>query len=362
MSIAVLSRPPLRRLQPGVRRALTVSASFFMHLVVLGGMVHLAKTERAAIPPLPSPPTVIQLEIQRPPLSPLPQPPLPAPTPLPLPTPDITPERELMPVEAAPPRMAPVPTPAPASPTVLTPAQKSTPQLDPRPMPQVTPAPLPVPAQTPAPPAAALERAPAAPAVIAPIRPRKKDEDEGRDGPPSAPAPRLANPAPGSPAASASGVAGVSDAWRVAPEGQAGRNARALRTSPAGCPATQLLRRGEELICEERFNTRAAEGAERRRITGTGDADRDARFAREGAREMQRYEAQRRPLGGGVGVAGPQDCPGSNFGTGCAGAHLDSSMQMGSGQNVQTRRDGPAASGRPMTPGVAGPREPMKPQ
>ncbi|MGX8273663.1 hypothetical protein ACWQV9_13355, partial [Brevundimonas diminuta] len=167
---------------------------------------------------------------------------------------------------------------------------------------------------------------------------------------------------PGAPSAAASGVDGVSDAWRVTPEGQSGRNARALRTSPAGCPAGRLLRRGEEIICDERFNARAAQGAENGRITGTGNAGRDARFAREGAREMQRYEAQRRPLSGGVGVLAPQDCPGSNFGTGCAGAHLDSSMQMDSNRNVQTRRDGAPASGRPMTPGAAGPREPMRPQ
>ncbi|WP_292049449.1 hypothetical protein, partial [Brevundimonas sp. UBA5718] len=34
------------------------------------------------------------------------------------------------------------------------------------------------------------------------------------------------------------------------------------------------------------------------------------------------WEMMNRPLSGGVGVVGPGDCPGSNFGTGCAGAHL----------------------------------------
>ncbi|MGO4411280.1 hypothetical protein, partial [Brevundimonas sp. M-11_2] len=118
------------------------------------------------------------------------------------------------------------------------------------------------------------------------------------------------------------GVPGVSDTWRFAPEGQDSRNARALRTSPAGCRSTEILARGEQAICDERFNARAAEGAARAPISGSGNAQRDARFAREGAREMQRYEVQRRPLSGGVGVVGPGDCPGSNFGTGCAGAHL----------------------------------------
>ena len=50
---------------------------------------------------------------------------------------------------------------------------------------------------------------------------------------------------------------------------------------------------------------------------------------------MQRYEAQRRPLSGGVGVMPPQECPGSNFGVGCAGAHLDPSMRQGATTNVQ---------------------------
>jgi len=193
---------------------------------------------------------------------------------------------------------------------------------------------------------------------VAPVRARKKDEDEARDGLPSTPAPRIATPSPGAPSAAAAGVPGVSDAWRVGGESQAERNARALRTSPAGCRSTAILSPGERAICDERFNARAAEGATRP-ITGTGNAERDARFAREGARELQRYEAQRRPLSGGTGVVGPADCPGSNFGTGCAGAHLDSSMQMDSTSNIQTRRDGPAASGRPSTPGASAPREPQ---
>lgn len=173
-------------------------------------------------------------------------------------------------------------------------------------------------------------------------------------------APRLAREAPeGAPAPPAAQAA---DPWQVTPESQAAATARALRTSPVGCRSPELLTRAERAICDERFNERAAEAAARRPITGSGNSERDARFAREGARELQRYEAKRRPLSGGVGVLAPQDCPGSNFGTGCAGAHLDSSMQMDSSRNVRTRRDGAPASGRPMTPGAAGPREPMRPQ
>ncbi len=177
---------------------------------------------------------------------------------------------------------------------------------------------------------------------------------------PTPPAPRIARPAPDDAPAAAS--AQTIAPWRVTPESQAAATARALRTSPAGCRSYDSLSRAERALCDEQFNERAAAAAERRPITGTGNAERDARFAREGARELQRYEAQRRPLSGGVGVLAPQDCPGSNFGAGCAGAHLDSSMQMDSNRNIQTRREGPSASGRPMTPGSAGPREPMRPQ
>ena len=346
MSIAVLPDGAAKRARPGLKRTLTAGASLLLHAVVLGSMAHYAASDRREALPSPPAPPIIQLELERPFVPPQPLPPPPAPTRVPTPPPT--------PVESQPPQSAAAqPSPAPVA-VQATPASRTAPQA--------APLPTPAPKTAPARPAAALERAPAAPAVIAPIRPRKKDEEDGRDGLPAPPAPRLANPAPGAPSAAASGVDGVSDAWRVTSDGQTGRNARALRTSPAGCPAGQLLRRGEEIICEERFNARAAQGAENGRITGTGNAERDARFAREGAREMQRYEAQRRPLSGGVGVLAPQDCPGSNFGTGCAGAHLDSSMQMDSNRNVQTRRDGAPASGRPMTPGAAGPREPMRPQ
>lgn len=176
---------------------------------------------------------------------------------------------------------------------------------------------------------------------------------------PTPPSPRIARPAPDD--APAAAAAHTIDPWRVTPESQGAATARVLRSSPAGCRSYDSLSRAEQALCDEQFNERAAAAAERRPITGTGNAERDARFAREGARELQRYESQRRPLSGGVGVLAPQDCPGSNFGAGCAGAHLDSSMQMDSNRNVQTRREGPSASGRPMTPGAAGPREPMRP-
>lgn len=355
MTVAVLTRPPVRRLRPGVRRALTASASVLLHVAVLGSMILLASSEDRAIPLPPPPPVVVHLEIQRPPIMPeerlRPAPPIPVPTPEPLPAP--TPSTEAAPLATpvpAPQVPAPQVTPAPAPPQPMPqPAPQKTVQATPAPTPAPTPVPVPVPvpapvpvpvpapipAPAPAPLAAAEQVVVTAPAPVAPIRTRKKDEDEARDGLPSSPAPRIAAPAPGAPSAAAAGVPGVSDAWRFAPEGQDARNARALRTSPAGCRSTEILSRGEQAICDERFNARAAEGAARGPITGSGNAQRDARFAREGAREMQRYEAQRRPVSGGVGVMAPQECYGSNFGAGCAGAHLEPSMRQGATTNVQ---------------------------
>ena len=348
MTAAVLARGPApRRLRPGLRRALMAGASVLLHVAVLGPMILLAASEEHPLSE-PPPPPIIQLEIQPraipPEPLPIPRPRTPEPTPIPVepqpktqpttqaaPTPTPTPTIQAAPLAPplpAPPRPAPQPQPQVAPTPALSPAPKRTP----------APAPLPVPAPVPTPaptPPAAAERATTAPAPVAPVRARKKDEDEARDGPPSAPAPRVAAPAPGAPTAGAAGVPGVSDAWRFTPGSQAERNARALRTSPAGCRSAAILTQGEQAICDERFNARATEGAARGAISGTGNAARDARFAREGAREMQRYEAQRRPLSGGVGVMPPQECPGSNFGVGCAGAHLDPSMRQGATTNVQ---------------------------
>lgn len=363
MTVAVLNRPSARLPRPGLRRGLMVAASLVLHAAVLGPMILLAADDDRP-PPRPLPP-IIQLEIEPPPpppqwrLRPQPEEPLqpvepqssppdpvrveaprPEPLPAPPPTPQTTPApaRPLttapavaVPGPAPAPSMAPSPAPAPA--VAPAPARITAPV--PTPAPIAPPAPVVAPKPVPTPPIA-MERAPSPPAP-APALPQRrltkdKDEEEDASGRPSPPAPRVAAPPPGG--APAAGAGEITDAWRFAPEGQDGRNARALRVSPAGCPSTGVLTRGERAICEERFNARAAEGAQRA-ITGSGNAARDARFAREGAREMQRYEAQRRPLAGGVGVMPPQECPGSNFGAGCAGAHLDPSMRQGATTNVQ---------------------------
>lgn len=145
------------------------------------------------------------------------------------------------------------------------------------------------------------------------------------------PSPRAV--APGAPAPPADvGTA----AWRVRPETLGDRVGRGLRTSPVGCASPHLLSAAERAVCDDRFGARAAAAAP---IEGTGNPERDARFAREGARALANYEARRRPLAGGTGNVGVQEGPGSNFGMGVAGAHLDPALRPDSSTNVRTRRD-----------------------
>ncbi len=204
-------------------------------------------------------------------------------------------------------------------------------EIEPRPLlPEEQPRPRPSPAP------AASE---AAPAVAEPARTllgvrlpfQRRPEDEDR---PSPPAPRVAAPAPS--AAPGAAPPAAQGGWTVRPETMGDRVGRGLRTRGPGCASPQLLSREERVICEERFAERAAAAAP---IEGTGNPERDARFARDGARALAEYEALRRPLAGGVGVVGPQDGPGSNFGIGVAGAHLDPALRPDSTANVRTRRD-----------------------
>lgn len=163
------------------------------------------------------------------------------------------------------------------------------------------------------------------------LRDRRLDDEEDDDLTPN---PRMAlNPV-------AEGAPGVEDPWRYRPESMAGAVARSLRNSPIGCDMRDgRMSAAEQQLCDDRFNERAGRA---RPISGSGNAERDARFAAEGARALDQYERRRRPLAGGTGVVGPADCVGSNFGTGCAGSHIDPSLQPDSTQNIRTpQRDGP---------------------
>lgn len=162
--------------------------------------------------------------------------------------------------------------------------------------------------------------------------------------------PRIAAPTP-------QGALAPPDAWTVNPNDRAGAMSRVLRQGLIGCTTPQQLSAAERANCLQDAGRRGRNAAP---ITGTGNPERDAAFAREGARRLAEWEARRRPLSGGVGVVGPADCVGSNFGTGCAGAQLNPSLAPDSTRNVQTRRDGHRAGGAPITPGVSAPMERWK--
>ena len=109
--------------------------------------------------------------------------------------------------------------------------------------------------------------------------------------------------------------------------------ARTLRQGLIGCSTPQQLSTAERANCREDAMRRGLNAAP---ITGTGNPERDAAFAREGARRLAEWEQRRRPLSGGVGVVGPADCVGSNFGTGCAGAQLPSVPGVDMRQGAET--------------------------
>lgn len=198
-----------------------------------------------------------------------------------------------------------------------------------------------------------------APVILVDIAPRAPIRDE-RPRPPSTPddlrSPTLDAPSPQAAAAPrfrepdeedtppGSETTGVSDAWRVgghtADAGWAAIPGAGGPASPGrlGCRFRNRLTPEQQALCDQAFGQAAGGAAP---IAGTGDARRDARLAQEGARALARYEAQRAPLAGGAGVMGPADCAGSNFGTGCAGAHLGGvpgvDMNQGAATNIRQR-------------------------
>lgn len=107
--------------------------------------------------------------------------------------------------------------------------------------------------------------------------------------------------------------------WSVRPRTLGDSIARGLRTRGVGCADPAMLSAAERAICEDRFGRRAAGAAP---IAGTGNRERDALFAAEGASRIADYERRRRGLSGRPGVTLPDDCGGSNLGFSCAGGHL----------------------------------------
>lgn len=142
------------------------------------------------------------------------------------------------------------------------------------------------------------DSAPAAPLLYLDIAPRVLLPDEPRREParPIQPTERERTPAadpttdafPGPPLSVQPDVAATDDLAALQEAARRNAIARSLRRRSFNCSA--LLDEMEREACRDRF-ARRIEGAPR--IAGTGDAERDALFARQGARRLAAWEAQR---------------------------------------------------------------------
>lgn len=166
------------------------------------------------------------------------------------------------------------------------------------------------------------------------IAPRRLEEQDDR---PTPPAPRAAA---GGAAAGAPAPAADANPWSYRPESRAAAVGRTLRTGAGGCRIMDgHLSGAEQALCDERFNEGAVAAAARHplgnRTLTPSEQRREAAFAAEGRRALEAYESRRAPLGGGGGNVMSGDCPGGNFGTGCAGAYLEPSMREGATSTIR---------------------------
>ena len=139
---------------------------------------------------------------------------------------------------------------------------------------------------------------------IAPAPRRRDPAYEGRSTPVQ---PRLAvQTLAGAPAPEA--------AWRVDSTDRRGAMSRSLRLGATGCASPELLNEAERRRCRDRFGERTAAAPQ---ITGSGDAERDAVFARQGARRLAAWEAQRRSP-----ARGDPPCETSHPMAGCEGVNI----------------------------------------
>lgn len=130
-----------------------------------------------------------------------------------------------------------------------------------------------------------LVRAPRAPLVTsseaATRRAQASQEDAPNGGDPATSAPP--SPPPPSSMSQANADDGIDDRWRV------GGALAGPRLSSLSCNAPHRLAPDDRRRCEERWNGGEAALV----IRGTGNVERDAAFARQGARRLAAWEAQR---------------------------------------------------------------------
>jgi len=126
------------------------------------------------------------------------------------------------------------------------------------------------------------------------------------------PAPATSQPSAPQPAPSLppSNQMAPADPWRVRPEARAPNAAlaRSMRLSPSGCRAMAgWLSPEDQAVCDTRMASATARAPT---IVGTGNPERDAQFAAEGAAEIARYENRRAALKPNSRAA---PCPGADM-------------------------------------------------
>lgn len=177
------------------------------------------------------------------------------------------------------------------------------------------------------------------------MSPKQQDEDR-----PSPPSPRAA----GVPAAGAPAPPAEANPWSYRPESLGAAVGRTMRTGAGGCRIMDgHLSPTEQAICDERFNEAAAEAGRRHppgaRTLTPSEQRREARFAAEGRRALEQYEARRAPLTPGSGNVTSGDCVGGNLGIGCAGSYLEPSMREGATSTIRQRGNkAPSDQHRPL--------------
>lgn len=120
----------------------------------------------------------------------------------------------------------------------------------------------------------------------------------------------------------------VDPRWRVAP------GSAAPARLPLSCDAPLRLTLEDRRRCDLRWSGR---GETRGALTGAGDAERDARFARQGARRLTAWEAQRAEP-----PRGDPPCENPNPVAGCAGVNIQVelfSSRDGLLPNLRKRRE-----------------------